>query len=558
LAGFFGGNPRAFTIDFDIDLGNKLNIQLPLIEHFSGAFMSLLEQPESDFTPNEHIQTLLNSLLENTPHAIAWLVEIFNPQRYPARDFMRYAWVDQARSRNPAVNPVQYSSTWTRSMADRFAQQLPEVLDKFAEFFFEQDFLTWLDLPQINREEIIETWLEKLEPYMLLLRILLVEDDFEFLGGLAGFSGYDGYRHGVIPILEAFGVPQRDILTYDEFLEASDSDEALVRLILEPLLDVLERVLADPIFELPRVLPNLIYFMTAEENGAQNNFVSAINRMLRPLYAAVDMLTPMAEIDDIMALFGLEYPIILTLGGVTQELRFPACVSLNAVVSGFAREWFSDLTDRIGLSLELEDFMDLITGRLSVFRSVNGQNDAVRLETDLPDLLTNAARLLIPMLLSDENWGEMRLFLAAQLPANTRDTVLHLLDGLANLLRDTDERDGPDIVLAVVFYLFTGANCVLDGLLALRQFRGQLTVFFEHISQNIHWYALAAVALGGLAIALSPPVFVGLLGGLIGLIAGVFAAIVGVLAGLLAVPALAAAAIIFPPVLIWLIWRALR
>ncbi|MCL2530742.1 MAG: hypothetical protein FWE40_01110 [Oscillospiraceae bacterium] len=500
LAGFFGGDSRAFTFDFGFDLGNTLNAQLPLLDHFSGVFTDLLTQPESDFMPDEPLQNILAGIMDNPNHSIAWLVELFNMQRYPARDFMRYTWGEQAQARNPVHNPVRYSDVWTRQMADRMSYRLPEFLDNFSDLLFETTFLEWLNLPEIDREAILESVMERLEPHIPMLRIMLLEDDLLLLGDLIGFSGYDGYRHGVIPILEAFGVPQRYILTHDEFMaQAADCDEQFIRLIFDPLLDVLERVIADPIHELPRVLPNIIYFISAEEPDRPSNLVTAVNRMLRPLYAIADMLAPMADIEDVMVLLGIEYPFVIDIAGVTQELRLPIEPALNTIFTNMLRNWFGDFTEEIGLSLELEDLLDLVTGTLTIFRSVNGQNDAVRLETDLPDAFTHLARQLIPLILSDENWGEMRLLIAARLPANTRNRALNLLDGLADLLRDTDDDSGPDLVLAVLFYVFTGADCIMEHLLTLRHFRRQLEAFFGNLTQNDTFWIVAVTALGALA-----------------------------------------------------------
>ena len=500
LAGFFGGDPRAFTVDFAFDLGEQLTTQLPLLDHFSAAFSSLLTQPESDFTPDEPLQTIFAGIMANPHHSIAWLVELFNMQRYPARDFMRYTWVEHAQARNPVHNPVRYSEVWTRQMADQMSHRLPEFLDNFSDLFFDEpSFLAWLNLPEVDREAILESVMERLEPHIPMLRVMLLEDDLLLMGDLIGFSGYDGYRHGVIPILEAFGVPQRYILPHDEFVQLADTDEQFIRLIFDPLLDVLERTLADPIHELPRVLPNIIYFISAEEPDRPSNLVTAVNRMLRPLYAIADMLTPMTDIEDIFVLLGIEYPFIIDIAGVTQELRLPIEPALNTIFTNMLRNWFGDFTEEIGLSLELEDLLDLVTGTLSIFRSVNGQNDAVRLETDLPDTFTHLARQLIPMILSDENWAEMRLLIAARLPANTRDRALNLLDGLAELLRDTDDDSGPDLVLAVLFYVFTGADCIMEHLLTLRRFYRQIQAFFNNLLQNDTFWIVALTALGALA-----------------------------------------------------------
>ena len=502
IAGFFGADRTALDElhpTFNLPLGPALNTHLPLIDHFSEAIFSLLEQPASDFTPAEPMQNLLASMSANSTHSIAWLVEFFNPQAYPARGFMRYTWVQRAATPpTNMVNPVEYSRVWTRRCAERLMARLPSVLDNLTNFIFEQDFATWFDLPDLDREELIAQALTQLEPYMPLLRASLLAENLPLLGGLTHLTGYDGYLHGIIPILEAFGVPQEEILPFDEFVQLADTDEQFIRLLVDPLLDVLERVLADPIHELPRVLPNIIYFIAAEEPGRPSNLVTALNRVFRPIYAAVDMLAPMADMTDIFALFGMEYPMVIEIGGIVQELRLPIEPALDAIFAGLIRQWFGELAQDLNLVLALVNLTELLTGELSLFTSMNGQDDAVRLDSDLPDLITHWARLLIPLILSPENWSEMRLVIAARLPANTRGAVLWVLDGLADLLRDTRS---VDVVLLTMTFMLTGADWALEGLLALRQFRRQIEAFFNYLAGYAEpfFWGMAIGALGALA-----------------------------------------------------------
>jgi hypothetical protein len=339
-------------------------------------------------------------------------------------------------------------------------------------------------------------------------------DNLTIINDYIGVSGYDGYKHGVIPFLEALGVPQRDILTYEEFVSNAtgpDGDEAFFRMLLEPLLGVVDRIVADPIRELPQVLPNLMYFLAAEggnenmllDGSAQNGFVEAANRVLRPIYAALDMATPLMALNDAFSLLGVQYPFTWVAGDVAQDVWLAPDLSLNSIVTGLVRRWFADVSDSLGLelTLALQDIMQLVPGMLEVFRSVNGQNDAVRLNADQADLYTHVMRKLINLTFSEGNWQEMRLFIAARLPANTRDVVLFLLDALADMVRGMEEDKAADLVLAVLYYRFCGKDHVIKAIYAMRDCRDRLNAFFGRLSLNGDMGNLALLAGGALLLA---------------------------------------------------------
>ena len=630
IAGFFGGDSAASSLNFKLfgdgglQLGKVLTTGLSggttLLDYvqeqtgldLSGDINELLDSatgllieedprisaPELSEDPEVNEQRLLalDKLVQNGDHAIALLVELFNPQTYPVRDYMNYALLDQAKSRNRVINEVEYSKIWPRKTAEQFMDRLPGFLDNFSAFCFEQTFLDWfydklqeasgldmrqlytaenldcllklisehagkllpwLNLPDLamdttltvtDRDSFVAALVKALRPAAQMLRIFLIGgresespwfgeqyvnngvpldltnkdtrnlgragDNLTMLNDYIGVSGYDGYKHGVIPFLEAIGVPQRDILTHEEFVAratGTDGDTAFLQLLIEPLLGVVDRIVSDPLRELPQVLPNLIYFLSAEggnenmliDGSAKNGFVEATNRVLRPIYAALDMVTPLASLEDSFKLLGVEYPFTWVAGDVAQDVFLSPDISMNSVVTGLARRWFSDASDSLGLefTLALQDIMELIPGTLEVFRSVNGQNDAVRLNPDHADVFTHAARRLITLTFSEDNWAEMRLYIAARLPANTRNAVLYLLDALADLVRGMEENEAADMVLAVMYYLFLGKDHLIKKIFAMREWKARLTAFFEKLSINVDLGGIAVAAGAALVLA---------------------------------------------------------
>jgi LPXTG-motif cell wall-anchored protein len=625
IAGFFGGDSAARTFSFKLfgetglPLGQIMNDRQPVLTYLqdqldidlSVDLNTLLDDilrtgDRPDYEQNEETLQLLDGVAQNGGHAIAWLVELFNPQTYPTRDFMNYALLDKAQSRNRVLNEVQYSKIWTRKEAETYIARLPEFLDNFSAFCYEQTFLDWLydrlkeawdldmrelyttenmrrlldfieeqagellpwlGLPELildegviitDRDSFIEALTRVLLPAAPMLKTLLIGgrasdvpwfgeqyanngqdfdpqntapglgragDNLTILNEFIGFSGYDGYKHGVIPILEAFGVPQRDILPYEEFVRRAtgeNGDAEFFAMLIEPLCAVVDSVVADPIGELPQTLANIIYFIAAEggnenmakDGSAKNGFVEAVNRIFRPIYAALDMVTPMAEFGDLFSLLGLDNPFQLSVGGMHQDVLLTPDISLNSIVTGLARRWFAELSDELGLelSLALEDIMETLTGTLTVYRSVNGQNDALRLEIDRADMFTQAARRLLPLIFSEDNWQEMRLCIAARLPANTRNAALYLLDALANMVRGMEPGKAADLVLAVLFHLFLGKNHMIEKLFALRECRDRLIAFFEKLSINDALGPIAVLAGATLAAGAAVPIGIAGLG----------------------------------------------
>jgi hypothetical protein len=135
---------------------------------------------------------------------------------------------------------------------------------------------------------------------------------------------------------------------------------------------------------------------------------------------------------------------------------------------------------------------------------------------------------LINLTFSEDNWQEMRLYIAARLPANTRNAALYLLDALADMVRGMEEDQAADLVLAALYYLFLGKNQMIEKIFAMRECRDRLIALFERLSINPALGALAIAAgsalliLGaGTAIA-APPIIVGLTG-LVGVVGVAFA-----------------------------------
>lgn len=92
--------------------------------------------------------------------------------------------------------------------------------------------------------------------------------------GFITVKGDDGYRNGVVPILEALGCTE--ILSDSEFQAQAASDRSsMLKNILDAVLSMLDSVLAAPANRLCEIGPNLAYFM--QEGGMSDCIKALIN-----------------------------------------------------------------------------------------------------------------------------------------------------------------------------------------------------------------------------------------------------------------------------------------
>ena len=670
LLGYF---KKMTGIDLSSNLDTLVNsvVSLFLETDLQASAPVLSEKHEQ----NEKLLAAIDKAVSNESHLEGLLFELFNPQTYPCRDFMNYALLDIAKSKNPRLNEVNYSDVWNRTKAQYFADHLMLFLDNLCDFLIAEPFLTWFydmleeklgfDLRQpytaknldallcmvsdacggflrdlkleerldansklgillrqtqrnIDIDAVVETVnclidyenavalrarvaaipdsqdafmdviYELLLPLAPLLKLFLTGgrttdakgnlietiwegelypnngakdigwytpgnfdptdpfnyvynmkryialdetadnytsgkilgnnkakvndpdgtfytigaegDNLTFLEDFLGFSGYDGYRQALIPIYEHLGVPKQDIPTFQQFVlratDPVDGDMNFFRILLTPILNLYDNIIKDPINELVNMIPNLVYFLGAEggnENmpadGTQNNFVECVNRLLRPVYAILDMTAPLVSVQEAFYLLGKDYPGQINACGTIQPLGLPLTVSLNTIATGFLRNLFADASDSVGLSLSiaLTDITDLITGTLVIYKSQSGQDDAVRLDANLPDLLTNLMRKIIELLFTEENYAEVRVFIAARVQDNQRDFILPLCDNLADLMMDHTLKGhiGADLIMSMLFYMFLDSNSLTDDLLLQRNtYSARIASFFELVASS--------------------------------------------------------------------------
>jgi len=292
------------------------------------------------------------------------------------------------------------------------------------------DLSVWEDFVDVSfaegdRTAFVDALVELLTPAAPLLNFLLVSEDLEMFDGALSFSGQAGYAHGFIPLLEAFGIENIMSPAALEAAVAADAS-AVIGAVLNPLLDLVDNMMADPLGELMRTLPNLVYF--AYSGGldvAVNNLLHAVNVLfdvIRPVYST-----------NLFELLGLDF-----------GLTFEGLDGLGSALTGIVNEMLGSQFVLRGATLQ-----HLLAGEVSQFTSANGEI-AYRLDlTDEADLLTGFMRFVIDFIFQD-NLAE----------------ILHLASNALGMNSDIFRQT--DAVLNALYQVFTlgqGADMVMFTLL---------------------------------------------------------------------------------------------
>jgi hypothetical protein len=289
-----------------------------------------------------------------------------------------------------------------------------------------------------------------------VLVTLLAEEELNVLGIRA--SGAAGYAYGIIPLLEALGA--ENVMPPAEFnaLATGSDPTAIIAAIVEPLLDVVDAILAEPFTELMSRLPNLVYF--ASSGGLD----VAINNILHVVNVLQDTIRPIFSVD----LFGM----------VTDMLGFSlnfddGLQSLGDMIAGLLNGLVGD--DDTSFTVSADTLAILLTGDLEQFTSANGQ----------------IAFRLIPN--PDDIYSALLLFVIDFVFRDNMVTILNLLADSMDL--DDDFVRQADAVIRALFDVFTlggGADAVLWHLMNIFRTVGGFTSLGQNLLDafNRNWVAL--------------------------------------------------------------------
>ncbi|MCD7723594.1 MAG: hypothetical protein LUH82_06545, partial [Clostridiales bacterium] len=203
---------------------------------------------------------------------------------------------------------------------------------KKASSFAEADTSKWT-WGVTDRESFVEALVAVLAPFNDVLGYFLNAGTIEIMG--VEFTGANGYANAIKPLLDALGC---DTLSESKYAAAAKKDSSNLLLnIINPLLDLVDEVLADPVNAVVDILPSVANFIN------QNGIQTAIEALLHPILNIADpilsIFTDDNVVDFILNLLGVsldwdtiqndiipfvnKYLKNIEIGGVTVTLTIP-------------------------------------------------------------------------------------------------------------------------------------------------------------------------------------------------------------------------------------------
>lgn len=306
--------------------------------------------------------------------------------------------------------------------------------------------LTFYDtyvLPEIaegDRSAFTTELLNMLRPLYPVLKWLLAEQDIAFFNDAEGndkvvLPGDRGYNYGIIPLLEALEC--EGIKTESEYYaDIAAEDDALVLDIINPLLDKIDVILADPANEIFELLPNVAYFVNS--NGLDTVWQNTLNSV----YTVLDALQPLVNVD-------LYEVIGINLDGMKFEDLVQFALSKVKDSTGF------DLAE-----LVVDAAAEMTTGKLISFTSLNGEQ-AYRMEyagkADRADMVTIILRLVLKFLNTGDNTKTLEKIILEKTDMS-EETYKFMFSFIESLAQYCSDAEGMDKTLYILYYTFYGIN----------------------------------------------------------------------------------------------------
>ena len=295
------------------------------------------------------------------------------------------------------------------------------------------------EVPEFSDDKamFVESLANVLNPVGPLLKWLLTGEEIGFFTDLdktafVQLPGAEGYKNGIVLLLEALGCDVVDPAKLDE--NASGAD--IVTAIIEPLLDRLDVILADPANEIFAILPNLVYFINS--NGVD----TVVKNTLNSVYTVLSVIEPIAKV-DLYELIGLD------LSTLTFNKLFDMLVE-NLNVAGFSFE-----------GIEINALADLTAGTLETYDSYSSEETAYRMvwkgEAAKADMVTSILVLLVEFITTENNQAAVVALLESiGMTAEGKKYVAAFIEFLATCVADTSL--GMDAALYAIYYVYYGVD----------------------------------------------------------------------------------------------------
>ena len=272
-----------------------------------------------------------------------------------------------------------------------------------------------------DRASFVDGLVKVLTPLTPLLDWLLFGGSLKFFSAketpvetdvtdLINITGYEGYKTGLVPILEALGIVLPDCTTITSATE-------LLNPVVNALLKRVEDILNDPIDQVLGLLPNILYFINA------NGLSASVQNLLGAAFGLLDTVNPIlkdqavdinAIINDLLAKNNIQATVDI------DNLDLLAIVKVVEAATGLK------IADVVTAD-KLDNFR---IGNIEYFKSSNGKAAFRMVYSDTQgriDMLTVLVNFLIEVAMADGNAEALEKLLS--LNAGTVVKVVELLKG---------------------------------------------------------------------------------------------------------------------------------
>ena len=353
------------------------------------------------------------------------------------------------------LNVVISSNLYTQDMADTILNAVKDLLsnltglEPYGEYIidilntaFGVDLTVYetmtLTVAEGSREDFEAALGQIIAPIVPLLEVILCGENISLFYELDGSEtivlyGSEGYAYGIIPVMEALGCTMPTPAEFKEMTK-NNPDEA-IKCITTPLLDRVDKIVADPITGLTEILSSAMYFINS--NGLETAFTN--------LVAAVD--TVLACLEDVVGATSLE----ALLGIDLSEFNADYITTLVA-------DLLSDATGMDFAPIVANLVAELTFGEVVTYESANGETyyTMKASEVDKADMTTSVLRMAIDFATTEDNLESIKALLADAITNETAyNSVCSLLDTLAGYVA---EDPGMTMALSFVYAVCVAAT----------------------------------------------------------------------------------------------------
>ncbi len=295
-----------------------------------------------------------------------------------------------------------------------------------------------------DREQFVTYLCAVLEPLAGILKYVLADEDISFFVNRNGkkavtLYGAEGYATGIIPLLEVLGC--ENVVTSEAYYAELDAgnNSVLITSILNPLLDRVDEIIANPAEEILAILPNLIYFINS------NGIDVAVKNTLNAVFSLLSAIEPIAKI-DLYEIIGIDFE------DLDFNKLFEMLLDLVAEKTGYKFE-----------DLGIDALSELSVGKLESYTSANGKT-AYRMvyaegeSGTQTEMVVTVERLLVTFIMHENNRDMLVGLLKDNLgmsddAAKYVDTILDIIAEYA-----VNTEDGMDSTLYLIYTVYYVAD----------------------------------------------------------------------------------------------------